>query len=205
MKKLFVLMLLLSSVGAMSQKTPSDGFDKIRIADGDKVIQADLKAVSSDPDVETNKFYYWASGNSIHATQGGFSGRLLNGRYAEYYPNKNLKQQGLFKKGLKEGVWKLWSDNGQLIEWYTWDSGIKSGEFCLYDDHGNLKQSGRYKNNVLNGRIRNFDSGKVTTLSYRNGTVVNKKPSRFWAKVNIFKKIKLPHKDKQPRTLKTAK
>jgi antitoxin component YwqK of YwqJK toxin-antitoxin module len=202
MKKWLVLMLLWSSGSAMAQKIPSDGFDKIRIADGDKVIQADLKAVQSDPDVETNKFYYWASGNSIHATQGGFSGRLLNGKYAEYYPNKNLKQQGLFKKGLKEGIWKLWSDNGQLMEWYTWDSGIKSGKFSLFDDKGNLKQSGRYKNNLLNGNIESFDNGKHTTLKYRNGTVVDRNPSQFWQKVNIFKKLKLHHKQKQPKTIK---
>lgn len=203
MRKLLALMMVLISGSTIAQKIPSNGFDKIRIADGDKVIQAELKDVESDPDITNDRFYYWASGNSIHATQGGFSGRLLNGKYSEYYPSKSLKQQGLFKKGLKDGIWKLWNDNGKLVELYTWDSGIKSGKFSLFDDQGNLKQSGSYKNNLLNGKAISFDNGKSTTIKYRNGQIINQKPSRFWDRVNIFKR--LHHKDKQAQKASTVK
>src|ERR1700712_5807439 len=123
MKKiLFFLLLLSASAGA--QKIPDNGFDKVRIAEPDKTIQAYLKPVSSDPEIETDRFYYWYSGNGIHSTQGGYSGRLLNGPYSEYYINKNLREQGAYQKGLKQGIWKSWNERGVLQALYTWHKGI---------------------------------------------------------------------------------
>ena len=165
MKKLLLVLYLITGT-ALAQQLPDDGFDKIRIAGPDKTIQAELKPVSSDPEMETDRLYYWCSGNSIHATQGGYSGRLLNGKYAEYYPNKNLKELGAFKKGLKNGIWKSWSENGTLTQWYTWKKGIMSGRFVLLDEAGKIKQTGRCRN------------GRVVAASKRS----------FWKKLLFFKK-----------------
>lgn len=107
------------------QKLPDSGFDKVRIVSPGKIIQADIKEVTSDPDIKSDRFYYWYSANMIHSTQGGFSGRLLNGLYAEYYLNKNLKEQGTFKKGLKDGVWKKWKEDGTLNNTTTWKNGLE--------------------------------------------------------------------------------
>jgi len=178
MKKI-LLMLFFISGSVAAQKLPGDGFDKIRIAGADKTIQAELKPVTSDPEMETDRLYYWYSGNGIHSTQGGFSGRLLNGQYKEYYLNKNLKELGFFKKGLKDGVWRNWSDNGTMTELYTWKKGVKSGKYSVFDEHGNIKQAGYYDNGILG---------------------VNH-PS-FWNKINIFKKKDKPA---QPVTNPTKK
>lgn len=149
------------------QKLPDYGFDKIRIVGADEIIQADIIQVSSTPSAKPNRFYYWFSGNTIHATQGGFSGTLLNGSYNEYYLDKSLKAQGTYKKGLKEGVWRSWNQNGILTEQYTWDEGLRSGKYELFDEQGNLKESGKYKGGVL---------------------VV--KSGSFWQKLNVFRKKK---------------
>jgi len=164
MKKILLLLLLISG-SAYAQKIPDDGFDKIRIAGPDKTIQAELKPVTSNPEMQTDRLYYWYSGNSIHSTQGGFSGRLLNGLYSEYYINKNLKELGAFKKGLKDGIWRSWNESGTMTQFYTWKKGVKWGNFGVFDEHGNVKQSGAYQDGVI---------------------VPNQ--SSFWDKINIFKK-----------------
>jgi antitoxin component YwqK of YwqJK toxin-antitoxin module len=163
--KTLLLLLLIISGSVCAQKLPDDGFDKIRIALPDKTIQADLKPVASDPEMKTDRQYYWYSGNTVHATQGGFSGRLLNGLYEEYYLNKNLKEMGNFKSGLRDGIWRNWNENGTLLEFYTWKKGIRSGKYSLFDEHGNIKQSG----------------------AYQGGVIAMDKPS-FWDKINILKK-----------------
>jgi len=124
MKNILLLICLLPFC-TYAQKLPDSGFDKMRIVEPDKIVQADLKEVASAPNIKSDRFYYWYSGNAIHSTQGGFSGRLLNGLYAEYYLNKNLKEQGIFKKGLKDGVWKKWNENGTLSNTTTWKNGLE--------------------------------------------------------------------------------
>ena len=42
---------------------------------------------------------------TILVTQGGYNGRLLNGDFRVFYPNKNLKENGNYQFGLKEGTW----------------------------------------------------------------------------------------------------
>lgn len=198
MKKILILLFFLSE-NVLAQKLPSTGFDKIRIAEPNRTIQADLKPVTSNPEMEPDRLYYWYSGNSIHTTQGGYSGRLLNGVYLEYYLNKNLKEMGAFKKGLKDDIWKSWNENGILTQFHTWKNGVKSGEFNLFDDAGKLKQSGTYKNDLLEGKAKSYDKdNKLTMISYHKGVIVPvKSPSSILKKVNIFKK-----KDKQPTVTK---
>lgn len=161
--KNFILLICLCPLFSQAQKIPDFGFDKVHLADGDKTIQAEILPVSSAPKAEPNRTYFWYNANVIHSTRGGFSGRLLNGSYAEYYPDKNLKEQGHFNKGLKDGVWKDWTDNGLLINSYTWSNGIRSGKFALYDEQGRVKQSGKYRNDIIDS-------------------------ATFWQRVNIFKK-----------------
>jgi hypothetical protein len=188
MKKILILLLFISTAAA-AQKIPDYGFNKVRITDGDKTIQAELKPIKNAPDVETDRLYFWYGSNIIHTTQGGFSGRLLNGDYSEYYLSKNLKEQGLFDEGLKNGIWKSWDDNGNLIQLYTWQKGIKDGKFTLYDSRGVVKQTGEYDSGLLDGPVKLFDqNGVATIVLYKNGTVIANKPVSFWQKINFFKK-----------------
>jgi hypothetical protein len=84
----------------------------------------EVNPVKRLPIVKTGLVYYWYSANQVHFTQGGYSGQLLNGVYTEYYQNKNLKQQGMFNRGLKDGVWKMWNKDGTLKEVVNWQEGI---------------------------------------------------------------------------------
>lgn len=45
-----------------------------------------------------------------------------DGPFKEYYENGELKEEGSFKKGKKQGLWKLYSKNG------------KSGTESYYND-----------------------------------------------------------------------
>jgi hypothetical protein len=124
MKKIIIALLLLVPLLASAQKMPDMGLNKFRINEPDKTIVAETNEVSSAPTPKPGLFYFWYSANMIHSTQGGFSGTLLNGMYTEYYLNKNLKEQGIFKKGLKDGAWKSWKEDGTLSETVTWKKGI---------------------------------------------------------------------------------
>ncbi len=123
MKKILFVCFFLFSISAGAQKLPDFGFNKVRIAEDDKTILAEIISVNSNPKAKPGLFYYWYTANSIHVTQGGFSGKLLNGTYTEFYLNKNLEEQGNFKKGLKNGVWKRWNEDGTLDRVTEWKNG----------------------------------------------------------------------------------
>jgi hypothetical protein len=124
MRKLILFIFLIIPALAGAQQLPAYGLDRVRIVQSDKVIQAEIIPVSSMPRAQNNLFYYWYGTNIIHTTEGGYSGQLLNGKYNAYYPNKNLQEQGIFKKGLKDGLWKNWDEQGTLTATYKWKSGV---------------------------------------------------------------------------------
>jgi antitoxin component YwqK of YwqJK toxin-antitoxin module len=124
MKALLFILISICSISASAQEIPDYGLNKIRINDPDKSIVAETIPIKDNPAVKSNLFYYWYSANLIHSTQGGYSGKLLNGQYSEFYLNKNLKVQGAFKTGLKNGVWKNWNSDGTINKVQTWKNGV---------------------------------------------------------------------------------
>ena len=102
----------------------NDDFSQVRIVDSTQEIRADVLPYKSDPKIRNDRRYFWCLNNVIHSTQGGYNGKLLNGHYIAFYPDKNLKEEGDFNRGLKDGVWKTWNPNGDLTNVVTWSEGI---------------------------------------------------------------------------------
>ena len=113
--------------GNNANKASSDdnyNSDQVSLTDSVQEIHAEVLPYKSDPKVKNDRYYFWYLNKVIHSTQGGFSGQLLNGHYVSYYPDKNLKEEGDFKRGLKDGVWKTWNKKGDLITVVSWDEGV---------------------------------------------------------------------------------
>jgi antitoxin component YwqK of YwqJK toxin-antitoxin module len=107
-----------------SNAVNDDSYSQIRIIDTSQEIRADVLPFKNDPKIKNDRYYYWYFNNVIHSTQGGYNGQLLNGHYIAFYPDKNLKEEGNFNKGLKDGIWKTWNRKGDLTNVTTWDEGI---------------------------------------------------------------------------------
>lgn len=172
--------------------------DRVIVNNPDETITAHLKPVKKKVEPEINKNYYWFSAHQIRETQGGYSGKLLNGLYTAFYMNKNLKEQGEFKKGLKSGDWKLWYENGKLKETLSWKSGIRTGRFYQYDESGDLKLKGRFRKGEYNGKISTYidkDSTNVRNYKAGNPIIEKEKISKTERAKRIYKKL-IPKKRK---------
>ncbi|HZY40276.1 MAG TPA: hypothetical protein VFE53_26665 [Mucilaginibacter sp.] len=99
-------------------------YTQIRIVDSTQEIRADVLPYKKDPKIKNDRYYFWYLNNLIHSTQGGYNGQLLNGHYVAFYPDKNLKEQGDFKTGLKDGEWKTWNSKGDLTSVTNWNDGV---------------------------------------------------------------------------------
>jgi antitoxin component YwqK of YwqJK toxin-antitoxin module len=125
---LIIFVLLIYSAHIYAQNLPETNLNKVRINEPNQTVVAEINPINSNPSVKTGLFYYWYTAGSIHFTQGGYSGKLLNGTYTEYYLSKNLKQQGTYKKGLKDGIWQSWNDDGTLNARSKWKNGLVVSE-----------------------------------------------------------------------------
>ncbi|WP_184550897.1 toxin-antitoxin system YwqK family antitoxin [Mucilaginibacter sp. FT3.2] len=191
MKYIYTLLFVTLTYSSFAQKMPDYGLHKIRITDTSKTIQAEVIPVSSEPAISSSLTYYWYAANKIHALQGGYSGQLLNGSYTEFFLNKNLEAQGIFRKGLKDGIWKAWNEQGALLSEVNWDNGIRSGRFSFYNADGSLKQTGNYRQNEFNGAVIIHEGrDSVRTEYYKNGQLLKGKPASILNRINIFKKKK---------------
>ncbi|KAA8476140.1 MORN repeat protein [Arcticibacter tournemirensis] len=161
--------------------------DRVTINKPDEIITAYTKPAKGEVTAEPEREYVWYSAGRIHNTQGGYSGKLLNGGYSSQYPGKNLKEQGEYSNGLKNGEWRSWYQNGKLKEISIWCNGVKHGRFSEFDENGNLLKSGSYRNGLLHGDVASFNGKDSSTVAYyKNGKPAVKK------KLNISAKKMVP-------------
>ena len=188
MKRIIFLLSLLCSNYVIAQKMPDYGFDRVRITREDRTLQFETVPVKGRPVAKAELWYFWYSANQLQHTQGGYSGKLLNGSYRSYYLNKNLMEEGSFRAGLKNGSWKIWKENGVLAEETSWQDGVMTGPFSKYDEAGELRLSGRYKNGLMNGPVRSTggkDSLEITTW-YKAGKITEHKP--LLKRIHLFRR-----------------
>lgn len=121
--------------------------------------------------VSSDQLYYWFSGNQISITQGGYSGKPLNGDYEDVYDSKNLKESGSFDEGLKSGVWKSWTEEGLLINQYTFRKGRKNGAYAKYDKRGKVMEKGAYHNDLLDGKQETVSADSTRVVWYKDGKI----------------------------------
>jgi hypothetical protein len=186
-----LLFLLLLTVQGLKAQEKLTNFDigsyrhRISYADYEVVFQAQplgkkLKAIDSQ------KKYYWFANNQIQGTQGGYSGKLLHGLYTAFYLNKNLKEQGMYVHGLKEGSWKSWNEDGTLAFEINYKVGIAEGKYHVYDKTGRLIETGKNRDGKLDGLQKKFITpDSVVVLKFKAGMVLNR--SKNWLK-NLFVK-----------------
>lgn len=128
------------------------------------------------PKAKPQRLYHWYASQKVHNTQGGYSGKLLDGDYSSYYPNKQLARQGKYRKGLADGNWKEWRENQRLAKIEKWKNGYLSGKASLYDERGNLTESGTKKDGEWHGKVYTFVTADSSYqwIYYDHGTKISK-------------------------------
>jgi len=170
------LLILLISISAKAQRLPGFDSGKITVNGADLTIVASVVTSPKEVATQIDKQYFWYSAGQIRSTQGGYSGKLLNGGYISYYLTKNLKEKGYFKHGLRDGEWTSWFENGNIQEKTTWKEGRKHGRFCEFSPMGKPIREGEFKKGKLDGKVLFYGgTDSVQTSYYNNGDIYKRK------------------------------
>lgn len=143
----------------------SDPYTIKRISD--KNFRYEFYVTDKSVTPKPNKIYYWFKGGAIHNAQGGFGGALLNNKFLKTYHSNQIAEQGVFKNGLKVGIWKTWHPNGIIETTQKWSKGLRTGMYYKYDTNGIVSEIGCYKNDKKHGKW--YDFIKKDTINYKNG------------------------------------
>lgn len=92
-----------------------------------------------------DRYYFWYKSQNVISTQGGSSGQLLHGSFEAFHENKQLSKKGTFRKGLKNGEWLYWREDGTLFKTENWKKGILRGLEKDYDKSGHVYQTIQHK------------------------------------------------------------
>ncbi len=121
-----------------------------------------------------------------------FAGDKKEGTAYMYYPGGKVLQTIRYNNGKKEGLSKEFDINGNVITLLEYNKdylvsrekinrldskGLKQGDWKDFYPDGNLKSEKTYKDDLLNGYYKEYDSRGilVLTMLYENGAVVKSK------------------------------
>jgi len=83
----------------------------------------------------------------------------VDGAYREYYPSGKVKIEGFYdSKGEKNGVWKGYSENGQIQSEMFYMGGKKNGHAVVFLPNGKPKYIGEFKEDIKIGKWRFYDN-----------------------------------------------
>ncbi len=109
---------------------------------------------------------------------------LRKGLWMDFYPNRELKNEGLYVNDLKHGYWKYYKNDGNLIKIEKWVNGVlieDADELAKIDirreidpQTGAIKSIGGYRNDKKEGVHREYDiNGEVIKSSiYKDGIIL---------------------------------
>lgn len=155
-------------------QNPYKDFDKrsVVVKTDEDIVEAEVYEGLEDKikKIDPDKTYYWYDHSLIMSTKGGFTGELLHGNFLVQYRNYQIKEQGLFKYGLKQGIWKNWTEGGIIKSFTTYKKGVLHGAYLYYDAAGTWTERGTYKNGNKQGVVyKNAGDGKYVKVNYRKG------------------------------------
>ncbi|MEO9569824.1 MAG: hypothetical protein ABJH82_07135 [Polaribacter sp.] len=92
-----------------------------------------------------------------------YKNKLYNGFAVKLYPNKTIKEKTGFFNGKKEGVYKVWFNDGKLKLESHYSQNVLVGTYKSWWNNGNLASEVNYVNGKMNGVERKwFSDGNLS-------------------------------------------
>ena len=177
MRFLLLVMFLPFHILHAQRELKITALHRYTISRSDTLYQFYTTMPSSKISISKNRNYYWYMNDTILITQYGLNGKLLHGSFSVFYPNRNLKEQGNFKYGLKAGIWKSWQPDGRLQSIINYKNGLREGIFEEYGENKLIRQ-GKYRKDLLSGNVISYNKeGKEERLLYNQGNLVKQADS----------------------------
>lgn len=89
--------------------------------------------------------------------------------YYEYYKNGNIKVEGNFKNGLKDGVQKWYHENGEKYKIIGYEAGVEKGIYELYSSSGLVQYKGIKDSLHIGLQYEYYENGNLKRIFEKEG------------------------------------
>ena len=121
--------------------------------------------------------YAWHRNGQLRTTRGDFSGNILHGTYQEFDKSGRMLEKGNYYYGTKDGEWKSWNRNGEIIKLEAWNKGFLKQRIS-YENSNYIVEN--FKLNELDGRRIVFINNHIESVEYyRKGVHIVKNKRSF--------------------------
>lgn len=126
--------------------------------------------------------YAWQRNGQLRSTRGDFSGNILHGNFQEFDKSGRMLEKGNYYYGAKDGEWKSWNRDGEIIRLEKWDRGFLNIRLS-YDNSKFTVE--KFKLNQLDGRRIVFENNRKDSVEhFRKGKLILRNKRSF---KSIFK------------------
>ena len=109
------------------------------------------------------------------------------GTYKEFYPNGELKAEGLYIDGRSQGIWTFYHPTGQIEAKGEYKDGLRWGEWDFFHPNGNKAADGIYKDGIREGNwIFYHENGNLSS----QGTLKEGEKDGYWRLFNRWGEFK---------------
>lgn len=125
----------------------------------------------ASPDGQKQGPYESRYPNGQIRTQAHYTRGVPDGAYAKYTEEGRLAERGTHKGGKMHGKWEHFDDDGGLKDQTLWREGVPDGPFEFFHNNGKKKTSGTYRSGELSGKWTEWDSqgGVLASGEYQCG------------------------------------
>jgi antitoxin component YwqK of YwqJK toxin-antitoxin module len=118
-----------------------------------------------------------------------YSGGLKDGPAKTFYAGKTVVETITWKKGLRDGVWTQYYDDGKIKLQGTYKNDMKDGSITVFYPTGQKFNTGQYSAGLPEGKwfSYDFDGKLLSTDVYDNGVLIksDKKPEPPAQKIEV--------------------
>ncbi len=103
-----------------------------------------------------------------------------NGIKKEFYSDGTLKEEYTLKDGSLNGNYKQFHENGKLKLTVKFVNGKREGLYQEFDEDGNISAKLNFKDDIENGKIQNFQNGRLHEEYYVINGIKSGKYTSFY-------------------------
>jgi hypothetical protein len=121
--------------------------------------------------------YFWHRNGQLRNTEGDYSGNILHGYFREFDKSGRMLEKGTYYYGAKDGEWKSWNKNGDLIRLEKWDQGFLIRRISYDLSKCTIEN---FNKNKLNGRRIVLNNKRRESVEhFKNGVKVNRNKKKL--------------------------